>query len=205
MTYVVLSRHGETEWHAENRYAGSTDVAMTDEGRAQAQALGRWAKQAGLAAVYCSDLSRSRDTALPAAEVTGLPLRADPRWRELDFGFGEGLTAAEMQERFPIEWQAFRTDPANDSLPGGERPADAVQRGLAALEEICAQWPDGRVLVVAHGTLMRLLLCRLLGRSISDYRRLFPFVRNCAVTELSLDGEQVGLLQYNVPTDDRRP
>lgn len=204
MTRVVLVRHGETVWHTENRYAGSTDVALTDEGRAQAQALGRWAKHAGLAAVYCSDLSRSRETALPAAEATALPLREEPRLRELDFGAAEGLTADEMRERFPVALQEFRADPAGNPLPGGEPPVAAVERGLAALREICKRWPDDRVLVVAHSTLIRLLLCDLLGRSISDYRRLFPSVRNCAVTELSFDGEQVALLQYNVPTDVER-
>jgi broad specificity phosphatase PhoE len=59
MTDVLLVRHGETVWHAENRYAGTTDVALTDHGREQARALGGWARDAGLSALWCSPLSRA--------------------------------------------------------------------------------------------------------------------------------------------------
>lgn len=201
MTHLVLVRHGETVWHAENRYTGSSDVPMTDRGRAQADRLARWAERAGLAAVYSSDLARTTETARPSADVTGLPLRTDPRLRELDFGDGEGLTAAEMGERFPDALAAFRADPAAHPLPGGESPAAAVERAGAALREIRAELPDGRVLVVGHSTLFRLLLCDLLGLPLGAYRRLFPLLRNCALTELLVDDGGAALLQYNTPTD----
>lgn len=201
MTHLVLVRHGETVWHAENRYTGSSDVPMTDRGRAQAGMLARWAERAGLAAVYSSDLARTTETARPSADVAGLPLRTDPRLRELDFGDGEGLTAAEMGERFPDALAAFRDDPAGHPLPGGEAPERAVGRARAALHEICAELPDGRVLVVGHSTLFRLLLCDLLGLPLGAYRRLFPLLRNCALTELLVRDGQPALLQYNTPTD----
>lgn len=201
MTYVTLTRHGETEWHAENRYAGSSDVAMTDKGRAQAWLLGQWAARAGLDAIYSSDLSRARETAQPAVDATGLPLRIDTRLRELDFGAGEGLTIAEMGERFPDALTAFREDPAASPLPDGERPAAAATRGLAALREMCTAFPHGRVLVVGHGTLLRLMLCELFGLPLGDYRRIFPVVRNCGLTELAFRDGTASLLQYNAPTE----
>lgn len=201
MTNLVLVRHGETVWHAENRYTGSTDIALTDRGRAQAWLLAQWAARAGLDAVYSSDLGRTRETAQPSAAAVEVELQVDARLRELDFGAGEGLTTAEMDERFPDALAAFRDDPAANPLPGGEQPATAVERGRAALKDICAEAPRGRVLVVGHGTLMRLLLCDLLGLPLGSYRRRFPFVRNCGVTELLVREDRVGLLQYNTPTD----
>jgi broad specificity phosphatase PhoE len=201
MTRLVLARHGETVWHDGNRYAGRTDVALTAHGRAQAERLADWASSARLDALWCSPLGRARATAEPAARVTGLELHVDARLCEVDFGRGEGLTVAEMEQRFPDALRAFAADPVTHHLPGGEDPRAAVERALACLGEIGAAHPEGRVLVVAHTTLIRLVLCRLIGVPLADYRRVFPFVRNVALTELSYNGGAAALMTYNAPLD----
>lgn len=198
---LLLVRHGETVWHAENRYAGASDVPLTRRGREQAEQLAAWAGTAGLAALWCSPLARARDTAAAVARATGLEPRVDPRLRELDFGEAEGLTVAEMEERWPDRVAAFRADPVANPLPGGEDPRGAADRGAACVQDVALAHPDGRVLVVTHTTLLRLVLCELLGLPLPEYRRLFPFVRNCALTELRLNAEVVSLLQFNVPVD----
>ncbi|MGW0195543.1 histidine phosphatase family protein [Nonomuraea sp. NPDC003201] len=200
MTDLVLVRHGETVWHAENRYAGVSDIELTPRGHAQAAQLAEWAGQAGLAAVWASTLSRARITAAAAADQAKVELRTDPRLRELDFGEGEGLTSAEMAARFPEARAAFESDPAAHPLPGGEDPGLAADRFVAALDDIAAAHPDGRVLVVAHTTAIRLTLCRLIGVPLGEYRRLFPRLDNCALTELRLrSGRRTAMLQYNSP------
>jgi broad specificity phosphatase PhoE len=199
MTRLVLVRHGETVWHAENRYAGRTDVALSRQGRRQAEELAEWAAVARLGAIWCSPLSRARETAAAAALRTGMVARVDPRLRELDFGRAEGLTRAEMAERFPRETAAFAVDPVDHHLPGGEDPRAAAERGKDALASIAAVHPGDRVLVVAHTTLIRLTLCRLIGVSPSRYRTLFPFVRNVALTEIELAGDQAAVLGFNAP------
>jgi broad specificity phosphatase PhoE len=196
-TRLVLTRHGETVWHAENRYAGASDVALTRRGREQAEALAAWAGTAGLSALWCSPLARARDTAAAVARATGLQPRLDPRLRELDFGQGEGHTVAEMERLWPDRVAAFRANPVEGHLPGGEDPRAAADRGTACIRDIARTHPGGRVLVVAHTTLLRLVLCRLLGLPLPAYRRVFPFVRNCGLTELRLDREVVSLLQFN--------
>ncbi|RVX44187.1 putative phosphoglycerate mutase [Nonomuraea polychroma] len=201
MTDLVLVRHGETVWHAENRYAGVSDVELTPRGHAQAAQLAAWAAGAGLSAVWASTLSRARITAEASAAKSGVALRTDARLRELDFGEGEGLTSAEMTERFPGARAAFEADPAGHPLPGGEDPHAAAARFVAALHDIAAADPGGRVLVVAHTTAIRLALCRLIGVPLGEYRRLFPRLDNCALTELRLrdEGGRAALLQYNSP------
>ncbi|GAA2265810.1 histidine phosphatase family protein [Nonomuraea roseoviolacea subsp. roseoviolacea] len=199
MTRLVLVRHGETVWHAENRYAGLSDVALTPRGREQAAELAAWAAGAGLTGVWASPLSRAVITATPSAEAAGVELRVDERLREIDFGQGDGLTSAEMHERFPEARAAFEADPAAHPLPGGEDPAAVAGRFVAALEDVRAAQPDGRVLVVAHTTAIRLALCRLIGVPLGSYRRLFPSLGNCAVTELRLRDGQVAMLQFNSP------
>ncbi|GAA4991986.1 putative phosphoglycerate mutase [Nonomuraea thailandensis] len=199
MTDLVLVRHGETVWHAENRYAGITDVELTPRGLDQAARLAGWAAGAGLDAVWASPLSRARITAETAAAKAGATVQLDERLRELDFGQGDGLTSAEMQARFPEARAAFEADPAAHPLPGGEDPHRAADRFVAALRDIAAAHPGGRVLVVAHTTAIRLALCRLIGVPLGEYRRLFPRLDNCALTELRLRDGQVAMLQYNSP------
>ncbi|UFR06795.1 histidine phosphatase family protein [Streptomyces sp. Go40/10] len=199
MTDFLLVRHGETAWHADNRYAGRSDVPLTERGHKQAAALGGWAAGQRLDAVLCSPLSRARLTAEPAAAARGLPLRVDERLYEVDFGRGDGLTRAEMAALFPDELAAFLTDPVAHHLPGGEDPAAAARRGVACLTEVAGELPDGRVLVVAHSTLVRLMLCALLGIPLARYRSVFPVLENGALTELRLHEGQAALLRLNVP------
>lgn len=200
MTTLLLVRHGQTVWHEGNRYAGSSDVPLTDVGHEQAQALARWAATARLDAVWSSTLQRAIDTAAPAAEAAGLELRTDARLVEVAFGKGEGLTRSEMGVVFPDAVDAFLRSPASVPLPGGERGYDAIARAAAAFREICAEQPDGRVLVVAHSTLLRLVLCALLGIDPESYRQVFPNLRNATVTTVDLaDDGAAALDSYNVP------
>ena len=201
MTHLVLVRHGETEWHADNRYAGVTDISLTARGLRQASQLASWAAGADLAAVWSSTLSRAQLTASACTDAVGLPLTVDERLRELDFGAAEGMTSAEMEAQFPEALHAFRADPVIDHLPGGEDPAKAADRFISCLRDIADAYPDGRVLVVAHTTAIRLALCQLLGVPLRDYRRVFPFVRNCALTEIVLDQSNFAVLEFNRPME----
>jgi len=195
-TTLYLARHGETEWHAENRYAGVSDVGLTGTGRVQAERLGRWAAGAGVDAVWASPLRRARATAAPAASAVARPLAIDGDLAEVDFGSAEGRTLAELP---PAEAAAFLADPVTGAFPGAEDPRKAVERGTAALRRVAARHRGERALVVTHNTLLRLTLCGLLGIAPSAYRTVFPQVRNCAVTELRFTGRTAGLVSFNVP------
>lgn len=196
---VVLARHGESVWHADNRYAGVSDIELTQRGHDQADALAGWAATAGLDGVWSSPQRRARDTAEPAAKVNGLPVEVDARLRELDFGVAEGLTRSEMSSRFPEDLDAFRVDPVTHHFPGGEHPRGAAERYLDVLGELRQRHPEGKVLVVAHSTAIRLALCALLGMPLNRYRTVFPLLVNCALTEVVLDRDVAAILSLNVP------
>ncbi|WP_119730910.1 histidine phosphatase family protein [Thermomonospora amylolytica] len=195
-TTLFLVRHGETVWHAENRYAGVSDVALTERGHHQAARLAAWAQKAELDAVWASPLSRARATAAPAAQALGLPVEVDPGLAELDFGSAEGRTLAELP---PGQAAAFRADPVGGAFPGAEDPRAAAARGSAALRRIADRHPGGRVLVVAHNTLLRLVLCDLLGIPLARYRTAFPLLRNCSPAELLMNEAGPGLVALNTP------
>ncbi|WP_432186109.1 histidine phosphatase family protein [Streptomyces sp. Tue6028] len=200
-TTLLLARHGQTVWHAENRYAGVSDVALTDEGRAQADALGRWAAAHPVDAIWTSTVSRAITTAGPACRVLGLTPHREPALRECDFGVVEGRTLAEFEAENPQRAKAFRADPVSYPFPEAEDPRTAAARGTDALRRIAAAHPGGRVLVVAHNTLLRLVLCSLLSVPLSEYRRVFPQLRNAAVSELRFEDGRAALLSLNVPCE----
>ena len=202
MSRLLLARHGETLWHAENRYAGSSDVGLTPRGLQQAEQLGRWAGRHTIPAVYSSDLSRAMITAGPAAAALGCSVQVDARLREVDFGQGEGLTTTEMRERFPQSVNDFRERPGHSPFPGGESGRAALDRAWPALERIAVRHDDQPALVVMHSTLMRLILCRVLGMPLDLYRTAFPSVINAAVTTIELGSGPPALHGYNVPTTD---
>jgi probable phosphoglycerate mutase len=187
-------------WHTENRYAGRSDIDLSPKGEAQARHLSVWAAAAKLSAVWSSPLTRARQTAQPAAIAAGLKLAIDERLVELDFGCGEGKTFAEMQAAFPAGLELFLSDPVAHFLPGGENPVLASERGMTALTAIAAALPEeGRALIVGHTTLIRLLLCRMLGLSLSHYRSTFPRLANATGTELGFQADAISLLSYNAP------
>jgi probable phosphoglycerate mutase len=199
-TTLLLARHGQTVWHAENRYAGVSDIGLTDTGRAQAEALGRWAAAHPVDAIWTSPLSRAVATAEPACRALDLVPRREPGLVECDFGVVEGRTLAEFEAEDPDRAAAFRADPVAHPFPGAEDPTAAAARGAAALRRIAGAHPGGRVLVVAHNTLLRLVLCTLLSIPAGEYRRVFPRLRNAAISELRMNPDGfAALLSLNVP------
>jgi len=176
MTDLVLVRHGETVWHAEKQVRGRVGGRAIPARARAGSATGDVGFFGRACRVWSSPLGRALGTAIPCADSAGLRLQVDARLRELDFGDGEGLTSQEMRERFPEAFAAFGIDPVANHLPGGEDPVAAVGRFVACLHDISDIHPEGRVLVVAHATMIRLALCHLLGGPLGDYRRLFPTI-----------------------------
>lgn len=200
-TTLLLARHGQTIWHAESRYAGVSDVPLTDTGRAQAQALGRWATAHPVDAVWTSTLSRAIATADPACRALGLTPHREQGLRECDFGVLEGRTLAEFAAEDPERAAAFRADPVAHPFPEAEDPLAAAARGTDALRRIAAAHDGGRVLVVAHNSLLRLVLCSLLSIPLGEYRRVLPRLHNAAITETRMTDGTAALLSLNVPCE----
>lgn len=195
-TTIVLARHGRTQWHHGNRYTGSTDLPIDDVGRQQARLLAEWAEDFGPDALWASPMLRARQTAQPVAEVLGLTPVLDGRLREVDFGSAEGKRLSELP---PAVAKAFELDPVGNHFPGGEDPAAAAERVTEAFHAIGSAHQGRKVLVVAHNTLIRLLVCRVLGLELREYRRLLPALGPAALVRLRWEDGRVGLEAYNVP------
>lgn len=212
MIHIFMARHGETVWHRENRYAGRTEVELSDAGREQAGRLAQWAKAAGIQRLYVSPQKRAIDTMRPVAEAVAIEPAIDPRLREVDFGVGEGMTRQEMERKIPDARRRFDEDPVGNPLPGGEDPRQALARGREALHAIVedaarSSGPPPLTLVVFHNTLIRLLLCDALGIDPSLYRKVFPRVDCATLLELGFPLRTpssppiVSLLGFNLPPE----
>ena len=150
-TRLVLARHGETVWHAENRYAGgASDIDLTDRGREQARDLARWAAAREFDALVVSPVRRAKETAAPVAEALGLVAQEHEELREVDFGVAEGRTIEELLEMDAEMVEAFREDPAAHPFPASEPPEEAAARAAgcsagpgrpAPRAGGCSSWP----------------------------------------------------------------
>jgi probable phosphoglycerate mutase len=153
-TALIVVRHGETLWNREKRMQGTTDTPLSDVGQAQARALGRRLAAHDFTALYASDLSRARQTASIIAEHTGRKLVVDGRLRERCFGIFEGLTAGEIEERFPQEHARFVSRDPDYEVPGGECATRFAGRCLGCLAEIAGRHPGEEIVVVTHGLVL---------------------------------------------------
>ncbi|GEA15309.1 MAG: hypothetical protein PWR22_49 [Moorella sp. (in: firmicutes)] len=166
-TRVYLVRHGETEWNNAGRYQGHSDVALSPRGRQQAELLRERFRHVSLDGVYSSDLSRARETAATIAAPHGLEVNTVTGLREINFGAWEGLTYQEIVAGFPCEWEAWRRDPANKIVPGGESFRQVMERAWRAFNGIVRQEKGRNILLVAHGGSLRALICAILGLDLT--------------------------------------
>ena len=170
---LLLARHGQSVWNAERRFQGSTDVPLSALGIEQARALGRGFRGYRLAAAYVSPFRRAMETAEIALEGTGVPLVPLDDLRELSLGQWEGCTVDEISGQAGDPYRAWLHAPHDCPPPGGE-PLDAVSaRVRAAMDRIAAAHaPDDDVAVIAHGGVISVYACCLLGCSFNQLWRL---------------------------------
>jgi probable phosphoglycerate mutase len=170
-TITLLLRHGQTALSTERRFAGLSDIELTETGVRQAKLAGeRLAARGGVDVIVASPLRRTRQTAEEVAAATSARVEYDDDLRETDFGDWEGLTFTEAQRRWPAEVAAWLADPAA-APPGGESFAAVAIRVQAARERLMAAHARETVLVVSHVTPIKTLLTEaLLAPPAAMYR-----------------------------------
>jgi ribonuclease H / adenosylcobalamin/alpha-ribazole phosphatase len=194
-TVTLLLRHGQTPMSVQKRYAGLSDVPLTEVGVQQAAAAGKRLASAGLSAIVTSPLVRAVRTADEVAAATGASVVADAGFRETDFGAWDGLTFAEVRERWPAELTAWLADPAV-APPGGESFADVSTRVEGALRRVLAAHQGRTVLIVSHVTPIKTLVAAaLLAPPPALYRMHLDVAALCRV-DWYADGPAV-LRSYN--------
>jgi probable phosphoglycerate mutase len=169
-TRLSLVRHGATQATAEDRFSGSIDVDLSEEGRAQAGRLAERLAHEKVCAVYCSPLRRTRETAEILAKPHGLGVATRDGLREISHGRWEGLTRREVEERFGEEYGAWETDPFTFAPQDGESGLDVLARAMPVIREMVVAHEGEGIVVVSHKATLRLILSSLLGFDARGYR-----------------------------------
>ena len=170
VTRLYLIRHGSTVLTAEDRFAGATNVELSDEGRAQAAALADRLSGVKLGAIYASPLDRTMETATILAAPHHLTVQAVDGLREISHGWWEGMTRAEVLTAFPDEVAAWDEDPYTFAPAGAESGLAVTARALPALMDIYAAHRGGHVAIVSHKATIRLVISSMLGFDPRRYR-----------------------------------
>jgi len=192
MTKVFLIRHGATVLSKEDRFAGSSDVALSDEGWMQVRKLGVRLAGEKISTVYCSDMHRAIHTAEAVAGPHGLTPIQRPALREIDHGHWEGMIHQDVEKQFAAEYQAWNADPLLAAPPGGESGLSVLARSLPELRRIILDHDGQTVAVVSHKATNRLLLCSVLGVDPRLYR-----------ARVSQDTACLNVLEFLDPTTGR--
>ena len=180
-TVTLLLRHGQTPMSVQKRYAGRSDVPLTDVGVDQAAAAAKRLASAGIGVIVSSPLQRATRTAQEVAEVTGAPVVIDEGFRETDFGAWEGLTFAEVRQRWPAEMTAWLADPAVPP-PGGESLAEVSARVTEARDRVLAGRQQQTILIVSHVTPIKTLVAAaLLAPPAALYRMHLDVAALCEI------------------------
>lgn len=149
---LLLVRHGETAWNAEGRIQGMLDVPLNALGTLQAKLVSdEIARTIDVAAVVCSDLVRTRETAKPLIEATGFAISFDARIRERHFGVLQGRTYAEWREADADGMARYHAGDPDYGPEGGETARGFLDRCVNAVSDMVTACDEPTLILVTHG------------------------------------------------------
>jgi probable phosphoglycerate mutase len=149
---VFLIRHGETEWSRSGQHTGRTDIALTDDGRAQAELLGRALRGKEFTA-WTSPLSRARET----ARLTGVEnAQVEDGLIEWNYGVFEGRTTGDIRKEIP-GWSVW-----DSPIASGESLEQVADRARLVIQHV-TQSTTGDIALFAHGHILRILAACWIG------------------------------------------
>lgn len=196
MTELILIRHGQSYGNLECRFLGHTDKDITPLGVSQAEctaaALVNWVPDA----IYASNLLRAMHTAEPFAIQWHLPIRPCVQLREIFAGEWEDMPFEELQAKFGDSYHTFRTNIGHAHPEGGESVAHVRERVTGTIRAIADQYPNGRILIVSHATVIHSFICEVMGLTADTANHLALPV-NASMTTVRYDGNKFILCSYS--------
>ena len=190
-----IVRHGETEWNAQGRIQGHTDISLSERGVQQAKLVAQRLAGVTLDVAYSSDLARSAETAREILDQRSIPLHTTPRLREFNKGVFEGLTSEETGQRYPELYEASQVNDLDFAPPGGETIRQTSVRMNAIMTELRMRHPDENVLIVGHGGSLRAGFVALMELPLEANWRFS--MTNCGLSVLDIYPNNAVLRLYN--------
>lgn len=198
MTTFLLVRHGAHDWVGRGIAGRQPDVSLNAEGRRQAQELVQRLAGVALDAIYCTPQPRTQQTAQPLAAARGLPLQVRDAFDEVDMGEWVGKSFREL-EALGEPWRHWCERRASAHPPGGEPFAEVPRRSMAGLRQLRDAHPEGNVLIVSHGDVIKAMVASCLNMSFDDLERFDIAPASVSTLAMAADWMQLRLLNAQGP------
>lgn len=182
-TTLLIIRHGETVWNAEQRFQGHEDSPLNETGRSQVTALAHRMKMMNFDVLISSDSGRAQETAAIIADATGHSVKLDRRLRERNYGVLEGLTVDEIKQKHAEVLDRLKKDDPDYLPPEGESHRQHYRRNVAFFDEVLEKRPGMTVAAVAHGGVLDSIFRYVSGLPL-DHPRCF-IAANASLTTVS--------------------
>jgi len=194
MTEIILARHGETKWNVEEVFRGRIDVGLNENGVRQAELLAEYLSGLKIYGVYSSPLKRALRTAEIIARYHKLKVKAAPGLIDFDFGKWQGLPHQEVKRKHKELYARWRESPQLVQMPDGETLSEVRERALTVVDEVVAKH-RGRVVLVSHRVVNKVLICALLGLDNSHFWNIRQ--DTCGTTTFAYQNGRFILTKHN--------
>jgi phosphoserine phosphatase len=192
---LIIVRHGETAWNAEDRFRGRVNIELSEKGLRQVELLAEYLSSKKIDAIYCSPLRRAVQTAESIGRRQNLIPQPTEKLTDLDFGDWEGVSRQEVKTRYKELYERWLERPDLAQVPGGESLEDARKRSVSAVDEIMAKHTSGSVAIITHRAVTKVLICALLGLDDSHFWNIEH--DTCGVTTFVYNGRCMMLTHHN--------
>jgi alpha-ribazole phosphatase len=195
MLEIIIVRHGETAYNANETFRGRADVPLNETGLKQAKLLGEYLSREKIDHIYTSPLKRAVKTAEAIAVHQKLEIKRVENLNDIDCGEWEGLTLQEVQRQYGEIYQDWLDTPEQVKIPGGESLEDVRGRVMPFVKDAVTRCREGKIALVAHRAVNKVLICALLGL---DNSMFWNFKLDTgAITRFSFDGNQTTMTSHN--------
>lgn len=195
-TRLILIRHGQSQSNLEDKFAGHTDVMLTELGKTQGKCTGEFLKNEKIDAVYSSELTRAYETACYTAEYHNLKVTKYAGVNEVDGGLWETLTYSEIKEKFPEQNYIWHNNIGHCYCENGESVAQVRDRVYNALEELAKKHSGQTVAIGTHGMALRAFILKVQGLSLDEMQEKTKWASNASVTYVDYEDGKFTLVKY---------
>jgi broad specificity phosphatase PhoE len=193
---IYLVRHGRTAWNKGEVFRGTADVPLDDVGRQQAH-LVRGALVAlapGARFIYCSPLSRAKETAeIVACGSPGVKVEPDGRFTDIDVGLWSGMTLTEVEARYPGLYEAWVRAPHLVGFPGGQSLQQIQDQAWCGIEALVPLLGDSDVILVSHRLTLKTIILKAVGSGLESFWRIRLDTGSVSILETGEYGAEDGL------------
>lgn len=186
MKRIIMVRHGQSESNVRKTFTGQLDAPLTDVGREQARRMARYLDKYRIDKICVSPLDRAVETAQAIASRQNCPVEKRDELMEINSGLWQGLTFAEIAEKYPQTYEVWRTDIGKATPEGGETCRELYDRVTAFFKKVL-EMPEETVCLVCHAIPIRMMESYIRCGSVDGAQEI-GWVPNASVTVYEYDG-----------------